>query len=141
MRLMSTKPGIEANLQLWNNLFARWWDPDLHHQTVNEVTFGATMKIAFSSTLHGGLNSYALEAGRWLSRNGHTVHVIYLGSDIPPKEERYEALNFHAAPYGNVHYYLARLGLSHTSIPLFVRMYEYSRAIAAVLKRIHPTDG
>lgn len=99
------------------------------------------MKIAFSSTLYGGLNTYVLEAGRWLSHNGHTVHVIYLGREVPPKDDRYKELHFHVYPSGNLHYYLARLGLSRTSIPALVRLYEQSRAMAAALKQIEATGG
>jgi glycosyltransferase involved in cell wall biosynthesis len=97
------------------------------------------MKIAIVSSRGGGLDTYALEAGRWLAQRGHTVHLIYLGERTPPQlPEDCAALRVHVAQSGKYLYYLSRLRLPLRSI---IAQYERTRAVARVAHAIRAADG
>ncbi len=97
------------------------------------------MKIAIVSSRGGGLDTYALEAGHWLTRHGHTVHLIYMGEQTPPPlPERYAALHVHAARPRKYLYYLSRLRLPYASI---IAQYERTRAVAQVASAIRSANG
>jgi len=93
------------------------------------------VKIAFISAAGGGLDTYVLEAGRWLHQHGHTIHIVYRGN-IPKHSERYAGLRFHAFPPRDLSYYLDKLDIFRTQLAGITHIYENSRALAKKLREI-----
>jgi glycosyltransferase involved in cell wall biosynthesis len=104
------------------------------------------MKIAFFSTPQGGVDTYALEAGLWLTQHGHTVHILYMLNNKMPERlpERYRALHLHRITVSRADSYLLRLERRiaplkrwHMAIHEAVR----ARTLASAAARIHAESG
>ncbi len=100
------------------------------------------MKIAFACSIGGGVESYVWTTARWLARHGHTAHIVYIGK-LPESAKAKEVPNLrvHCATVGNRHYYARRVGLGATSIPMRLRNFEFSQALARTLRAIQASDG
>jgi glycosyltransferase involved in cell wall biosynthesis len=99
------------------------------------------MKIAYVITTGGGVEPYVRTASSWMLKQGHTVHLVYLGGEprnLPPAHER---LHIHSIAVGPLHYYLYRTGLFRASTIAWMRDYENSRNLAQVLHRINAQHG
>jgi glycogen(starch) synthase len=93
------------------------------------------MNIVFTSVLYGGLDSYIWATGQWLIKNGHTVHIIYLGNSQVIREiDPLLGPHIHHVTVGQIHYYLARLGFRN--ITHQVRLWEWSNAVSRRVKEI-----
>jgi len=98
------------------------------------------MRIAFASTVGGGVDPYVKMSARYLTANGHSVHVLYPRQQ-PEWHETFPNLYLHTTTTGRLHYYAARLGLKGTRFPLMIRQYETSVGLARTLKAVRAKYG
>lgn len=99
------------------------------------------MRIAFLTTLGGGVDPYVRTATPFLLDRGHTVHVLYFSKNRPAWPLNHANLHIHTVPrIGNWHYYLACIGMRRR-VTLRVRQYEGSLAAAREIRRIYDRFG
>jgi glycosyltransferase involved in cell wall biosynthesis len=98
------------------------------------------MKIAFVSAPAGGVDTYVLSAGTWLTQRGHTVHILYNGA-IPEAHRALSHLRFHSVSIPRPLWLGLRAARAVSSIETFANHYARTALLARYLRKLRADEG